>query len=463
MTELIKNIKKAEASVLAQLMMVPENYLHLATKIFPGMFPNYKGLAEVIFQELEARPSDVSLPFILGKYPQMSTLLDEIMKDDHAAAAVMGPLVQIIRDHFFRGEEIKIHQEALAALMSGTATELVINEAQGKRDLLNGFLTIKAPKEKGLHDLVKRLGNAQSLGIVKTGFEYFDRFTGSMMPDEFWVIGARPSMGKTTIALEFACRVAAQGHRVPFFSLEMGEDQMNVRLLSRFSGIHQDRIRQGAIHPHEWDIIGTAVDSIVDLPLEVECGIYELHEIVSTCRKYKMEDPLGLVVVDYLQLINAPKGYSPDNRNAVVGAVSRKMKQLTSKKDLDCPVMGLSQLSRKVIDRGGDKRPNLADLRDSGQIEQDADVVGFVHRPEYYNVTEDEEGRSLKGVTYLNIEKHRNGGKIADYPFRYDHRSMTYTEATDLIEATEEDDFAGLEDQPSMKPSKLNEDEDMPF
>ena len=216
---------------------------------------------------------------------------------------------------------------------------------------------------------------------LTTGFADLDRMTGGLQAPDLIFIGGRPSMGKTALATAIALNAATAGETVLFFSLEMSAVQLHRRLLSMPSGIELGRLAAGAVGGDEWPALRQAAEKLERAPLHIDdAHNASVAAIRSVAKRIKRKHGLGLVVIDYLQLIQADRRYA-GQRVHELAEISKGLKGLA--KELDIPVMALSQLSRAVEGRD-DKRPRLADLRDSGSIEQDADIVGFVYRQEYY-------------------------------------------------------------------------------
>ena len=237
---------------------------------------------------------------------------------------------------------------------------------------------------------------------ISSGFYDLDYKTAGFQKSDLLLLAARPSMGKTALALNIAEHVVVK-ERIPtvFFSLEMSREQLANRLLSMNSKIDAQSIRTGNLKPNEWGelvesarILGESTLIIDDTP-----GI-SVREMRSKCRKLKMEKGLGFIIVDYLQLMTAG-GKGSESRQQEISEISRSLKSLA--REIECPVLALSQLSRDVEKRDN-KRPQLSDLRESGAIEQDADVVMFIYRDEYYNKESED-----KGVAEVIIGKQRNG------------------------------------------------------
>ena len=272
--------------------------------------------------------------------------------------------------------------------------------------------TVLAEVEKDVNRLTDSDG---TLTGVPTGLTYLDHITGGWNRSDLVIIAARPGMGKTAFALKEVQAAAAAGYTAGIISLEMSNEQLVKRLISIVSPeIHSNMMfRTGMRDAHGpnskyQQAFHEALGIISAMPIVVDDRSTKLHDIIARARKWKKQNNLGLLVIDYLQLIDAGDGLNRNsNREQEVSLITRKLKQLA--KMLDIPVLALSQLSRKVEERPG-KRPKLSDLRESGAIEQDADLVAFLYRAEYYGIKECEDGMSSEGVGEIEIAKQRNGG-----------------------------------------------------
>lgn len=238
---------------------------------------------------------------------------------------------------------------------------------------------------------------------IPSGFIDLDKCTAGLHKSDLIIIAARPAMGKTAFALNIGLNVAtkAQG-TVLFFSLEMASEQLSQRLLSMQSLISMQKLKEGAISGKEdWEKLSIGLDDLSKTNIVIDdTPDISVLEMKNKCRRLKHEKGLDLVIIDYLQLMKGDSGHN-DNRQQVVSDLSRQLKLLA--RELDCPVIVLSQLSRATESRP-DKRPQLSDLRDSGAIEQDADIVMFLYRDDYYN-----EASERPGICEVNIAKHRSG------------------------------------------------------
>lgn len=261
------------------------------------------------------------------------------------------------------------------------------------------------PLDEIYRETVKQLEErpADAFPGLPTGFTDLDRMTHGLQPGNLVIVAGRPGMGKTSLALNMATHVAQQERKAAgFFSLEMSEREIAMRVLCSTTDVAFHRLRGGRLSPRDWSRLHQAVENSRDSTLFIDDSSNpSLLEVASKARRLKAQHGLALLVVDYLQLMNAGGRY--ENRNLEIGAITRGLKQLA--KELKVPVVALSQLSRLPERRGKDHRPQLADLRESGNIEQDADIVMFVYREEVYEPDDPE----VEGLAQLIIAKHRNG------------------------------------------------------
>lgn len=246
---------------------------------------------------------------------------------------------------------------------------------------------------------------------IKTFVDEIDRVTLGWQRQDLIILAARPSMGKTALAVDIARRQAGNGIPVGIFSLEMSTSQLIDRIIAAETQIPLEQVRKGGLTGHQWEVFNHAKNHLANLNLHIsDKGGSNINELVSTAKNWKLKHNIEVLYIDYLQLMNNPalgKGASRENE---IGSISRKLKALA--KDLNIPVIALSQLSRKCEERT-DKRPMMSDLRDSGAIEQDADIVMFPFRPEYYD------DGAEKGLCEVNFAKNRNG-KIGCINLRFD-------------------------------------------
>jgi len=259
---------------------------------------------------------------------------------------------------------------------------------------------------------IEEIANKEGLSGVATGFEKLDSLTSGWQPSDLIIIAARPGMGKTALTLSMARNMAVtQQTPVAFFSLEMSSVQLITRLISAETGLSSEKLRTGKLADHEWKQLNVKVGDLEKAPLFIDdTPALSIFDLRAKARRLASQHDIKLIIVDYLQLMTAGTSSKAGNREQEISTISRNLKSLA--KELDIPVIALSQLSRAVETRGGTKRPQLSDLRESGAIEQDADIVSFIYRPEYYGIEEwdDEEHTSSIGQAEFIVAKHRNGG-----------------------------------------------------
>ena len=267
-------------------------------------------------------------------------------------------------------------------------------------------LVIQAKKR--IEEIAKRDG----LSGVATGFEKLDALTSGWQPSDLIIIAARPGMGKTALTLSMARNIAVTKQTpVAFFSLEMSSVQLITRLISSETGLSSEKLRTGKLASHEWEQLNVKVGDLERAPLFIDdTPSLSIFDLRAKARRLSSQHGIKLIVVDYLQLMTAGTSNKSGNREQEISTISRNLKALA--KELNIPVIALSQLSRAVETRGGTKRPLLSDLRESGAIEQDADIVSFIYRPEYYGIDEwdDDERTPSEGQAEFIVAKHRNGG-----------------------------------------------------
>jgi replicative DNA helicase len=250
--------------------------------------------------------------------------------------------------------------------------------------------------------------NVNSLSGVPSGFTKLDRITSGWQRSDLVIIAARPSMGKTAFVLSMARNMAVDhGKAVAMFSLEMASVQLVNRLIVSETEIASDKIKNGSLSEEEWERLDYRIKKLEDAKFFIDdTPAISVFELRAKCRRLKRQHDIDLIIIDYLQLMTGTPE-TRGNREQEVSTISRALKGIA--KELNVPVLALSQLNRSVEMRTGSKRPQLSDLRESGAIEQDADMVVFIHRPEKYGIMHDEEGNSLKGLAEIIVAKHRNG------------------------------------------------------
>jgi replicative DNA helicase len=330
------------------------------------------------------------------------------------SAANMRRYAEIVRERSILRKLIAASDDIATSAFNpqGRAVSTVLDEAESKIFQIGEEGSRQKQGFQGIDKLVVQLidrvqelhdNGAEEVTGVRTGFYDLDRMTAGLQKGDLIVLAARPSMGKTAFALNIAEHVAVQeGLPVLVFSMEMGASQLALRLVGSLGRIDQQRLRTGKLDSGEWERLTDAVERLGQVQLYIdETAALTNAELRARARRMARQfGTLGLIVIDYLQLMSGSSG-SDENRATELGEISRGLKALA--KELQCPVIALSQLNRSVESRN-DKRPMMSDLRESGAIEQDADIIMFIYRDDYYNKDSKE-----PGVSEIVIGKQRNG------------------------------------------------------
>ena len=325
---------------------------------------------------------------------------------------------RIILQKFIQRSLIKISNEIIESSYKDSVDVFdLLDESESKLyEITHGNIKKSSDTAQNLVFLAKKkieeIANQEGLSGVSTGFERLDNLTSGWQPSDLIVIAARPGMGKTALSLSMARNISVNV-KVPvaFFSLEMSSVQLITRLISAETGLSSEKLRTGKLVDHEWKQLNVKVGDLEKAPLFIDdtpgLSIFDLR---AKARRLVSQHKIKLIIVDYLQLMTLGNNNSAGNREQEISNISRNLKSLA--KELNIPIIALSQLSRAVETRSGPKRPQLSDLRESGAIEQDADIVSFIYRPEYYGIQEwdDDERTPTSGQAELIVAKHRNGG-----------------------------------------------------
>ncbi|MCE6992196.1 replicative DNA helicase [Dyadobacter sp. CY323] len=324
---------------------------------------------------------------------------------------------RILSQAFIKRELIKIASEIQRDAFEDTTdvfrlldkTEQALFEIS-ESNIKKNYADMGALMRQALAELDMKKNNKDGLTGVPSGFSALDRLTSGWQKTELMILAARPGMGKTAFVVS-SLRNAAVDFNMPvaIFSLEMSSVQLVNRLISAEAEIDSEKIRKGSLAPHEWEQLHHRIHRLTNAPIYIDdTPALSILELRAKCRRLKAQHDIQMIVIDYLQLMTGDTGgKGAGNREQEIAMISRSLKNLA--KELDVPVIALSQLSRAVETRGGEKRPQLSDLRESGSIEQDADMVLFLYRPEYYGITEDESGNSVAGIGEVIVAKNRAG------------------------------------------------------
>ncbi len=407
--------EESERAVLASVLLDPSRLATLAGRLRPGDF--FTERHRVVYQamlDVQAMETEIDLRTLQARLEQQKRL------DSVGGVAYLASLdldlpdlgrlesyIEIVKERSVRRRLIEACGEITRSCLDGG---LIAQEALGRAEqailglgeeaIHRGFV----PLAQIFHETIADLEERPASGLIglPTGFTDLDRSTRGLNRANLIIIAGRPGMGKTSLALNIAQHVAIREQKtVGVFSLEMSQQELALRILSSEADVPFGPLRSGHLSQKQWSKVVQSVRSISTAPLYIDDSANpSLLEVASKARRLKAEHRLELLIVDYLQLMQAGGRY--ENRNLEISAITRGLKQLS--KELDIPVVALSQLSRQPERRGGDHRPQLADLRESGSIEQDADLVAFIYREEVYDP--DTENQGLAEVI---IAKHRNG------------------------------------------------------
>ncbi len=444
-----------EETVLGAIMLEKDALIAVLDLLKPESF--YKEAHQKIFSAImklsqEEKPIDI---LTVTEELKKAKALDSVggafyitqLTGRVSSAAHIEYHARIIAQKFIQRELIRISTEIqnrsydestdVDDLLDFSETEL-FNIAEGniKKEILKINVLIK----EAINQIEEASKREDNLSGVPSGFTKIDRITSGWQNSDLIIIAARPSMGKTAFVLSMTRNMAVEhNHPVAVFSLEMSSVQLVNRLIVSETKLPSERIRNGKLHDYEWEQLEIKIKNLVDAPIFIDdTPAISIFELRAKCRRLKLQHNIGMIIIDYLQLMTGTSE-TRGNREQEVSTISRSLKAIA--KELNVPVIALSQLNRAVETRGGTKRPQLSDLRESGAIEQDADMVLFIHRPEYYGFYEDEEGNSNIGAAEIIIAKHRNG-PVGDVKLKFSSESASFTEFEDDLQPINEGDLS---------------------
>ena len=382
-----------------------------------------------------------------------------------ASAANIEYHAQIIIQKYIQRALIEVSTRTIKDAYDDTkdVLEMMDEAEQGLYDITDqnlntGYQSVSAVAARVAKNIELLSQREDGLTGVTTGFVELDKITNGWQQSDLIIIAARPGMGKTAFTLSLANNAAAADRGVAIFSLEMSDDQLVQRLISMQSMIPASKLREGNLDKEEFQTLHESVDKLSKMPIYIDdTPAINIFELRAKCRRLKQNHDIGLIVIDYLQLMSAGDKSKKGNREQEISTISRALKGMA--KELKVPVIALSQLSRAVETRGGDKRPQLSDLRESGAIEQDADIVTFIYRPDYYDLAESIDVPD--NVAEIILAKHRNGS-LGTINLRFLKQYVKFVD----------DDSAGFRNIPGQddifgdggssfitRPSKINNDE----
>jgi replicative DNA helicase len=457
-----------EEAVLGAIMLEKDAVLSVLDILKPGSF--YKDAHQKIYKAI----LDLSMA---EKAIDILTVTEELKKQN-SLEEVGGPLyitqltskvasaahlefhARIIQQKYIQRELIRVSSDIQKKAFDETMdVDDLLDQAEADLfEIAEGNIKKETSKinvlvKEAINQIEEAAKREDHLSGVPSGFTKLDRLTSGWQRSDLIIIAARPSMGKTAFALSMARNMSVEHNRpIAFFSLEMSSIQLVNRLIVSETELPSDRIRNGRLEEYEWKQLDYKISSLVEAPIYIDdTPAISIFELRAKCRRLKVQHNIEAVFVDYLQLMSGT-GEIKGSREQEVSNISRSLKSIA--KELDIPVIALSQLNRSVELRSGNKRPQLSDLRESGAIEQDADLVIFIHRPEKYDIYEDEQGNSLVGLAEILLAKHRNG-PIGDLQLKFKDESAKFLELDVLKPLDGGDDEGGA----FTVGSKMNQEE----
>jgi replicative DNA helicase len=362
--------------------------------------------------------------------------------------------IEVIKEMYVRRELINHHLLSVNKLydQSNELNELLNETSKITKDLSSlkdysenqNIIDLLELSIKRIEDACKKRKENKVVGIPSP-YRDFNECTAGFHKTDFLILAARPGMGKTALALSITNHIAfVENYKVDFYSLEMSAEQLIDRLISLNSSVSLSKIRTGNVYEDDWKFIHQNLNKITNNLFIDETPALSINKFASKARKRKIENKTDMIIIDYLQLMKGDDNYK-GNREAEISDISRGIKALA--KELNVPILALSQLSRAVESRAGNKKPMLSDLRESGSLEQDADMVMFLYRPDYYGIEVDGEGNNIKGLAQIIISKHRNG-PLETIKIRFKGQNASFV---DIDEETESH-------QPKEKKNKKDKD-----
>jgi replicative DNA helicase len=470
-----------EEAVLGALMLEQNALTAVIDILKPEVF--YKEAHQVIYSAIhqlfsKSEPVDIltvtnqlksngELELIGGAY-YITQLTNRV-----ASTANIEFHARILSQKYIQRELIKISSETIKDAFEDTTDVFELLD-KAERNLFavseNNFRREYDSMQSLIREAIKDIEAARdhegNLRGVPSGFTALDRITSGWQKSDLIILAARPGMGKTAFVLSMARNIAVDFNKpIAFFSLEMSSIQLVTRLISSETQLPADKLRKGNLEDYEWEQLNAKIGRLVDAPIFIDdTPALSIFELRAKCRRLKAQHDIQMIIVDYIQLMSTGAD-NKGNREQEISTISRSLKALA--KELSVPVVTLSQLNRSVETRTGSKRPILSDLRESGAIEQDADLVLFIYRPEYYKLDQDEEGNTTKGLAEIIIAKHRNGA-LADVKLRFiDHfAKFTDWEGGDYQKSYHTpDEYDHRAENAYTLPSRMNDspDEEVPF
>jgi replicative DNA helicase len=433
-----------EEAVLGAVMLEKEAVITILDILKPESF--YREAHQKIFKAI----SDLSS----REFPVDLYTVTEELRSHHELDSVGGPVyltqltskvvsaanvdyhARIVAQKYIQRELIRVSTEIQTRSFDDTydVTELLDYSENALFQIAEGNIKREvAPINVVIKEAIREIEEAgkreDALVGTPSGFTKLDRLTSGWQKSELIIIAARPSMGKTAFALSMARNMAIDhGKNVAIFSCEMSSIQLVNRLIIAETDIPGDKIKNGRLSEEEWKQLDTRIKKLVQAPIFIDdTPAISIFELRAKCRRLMAQHKLDIVIVDYLQLMSGPE--NAGSREQEVSNISRSLKSIA--KELNIPILALSQLNRSVEMRGGTKRPLLSDLRESGAIEQDADMVVFIHRQDKFGIPTFEDGSSTKGIAEIILAKNRNG-PVDDVRLRFREEKAQFVDIDDF-------------------------------
>ena len=353
---------------------------------------------------------------------------------------------RIIAEKFIKRELIQVSSEIIRDAYDETIDVFeLMNKAESnlfqiaESNMTKQASTMQNIVGQAISEIEKARNNPDGISGTPSGFHELDKITSGWQKSDMIVIAARPGMGKTALVLSMARNTAVDYNMgVAVFSLEMSAVQLVKRLIAGEARIDSEKLRKGNLAEHEFQQLHSRITALSAAPIFIDdTAAISIFDFRAKCRRLKAQHDIQLVIIDYLQLMTAKDGKGSGNREQEISTISRSIKEIA--KELNIPIIALAQLSRSVEQRGGDKKPILSDLRESGAIEQDADIVSFIYRPDYYGIVKDDDGNSNNGIGEIIIAKHRNGKTdrvrlrfVPEYA-RFENLTQAYSDTEDAF------------------------------
>ncbi len=423
-----------EEAVLGALMIEKDAYSLISEILHPESFYDHRH--QLIYESIRAlnvqqKPVDI---LTVAEHLNSQGHLEEVggpfyitqLSSKVVSSAHIEYHARIIAQKHLARELITFTSQVQTKAFDATVdVDDLMQEAEGRlfeisqQNMKKDYTQINPVIHEAYEMLQKAAARSDGLSGLSSGFDRLDKMTSGWQNSDLIIIAARPAMGKTAFVLSMAKKMAVD-LRIPvaMFSLEMSNVQLVNRMIVNVCEIPGEKIKSGQLAPYEWGQLDSKITQLYDAPFYVDdTPSLSVFELRTKARRLVREHGVKIILIDYLQLMNA-SGMSFGSRQEEVSTISRSLKGLA--KELNIPIIALSQLNRGVESREGNegKRPQLSDLRESGAIEQDADMVCFIHRPEYYRIYQDEKGRDLRGMADIIIAKHRNGA-VGDVLLRF--------------------------------------------